>query len=167
MWVFLIVALAPLSIAQSYSVTDLGTLGGPQTQAFGMNDNGDVVGVSSTSTGARHAFLWTKAAGMQDLGTNGFLESWALGVNNSHEVVGYLVNSGATHGFRWTQSGGMKDLGSLGSNATIAQSVNGSGVIVGVSANTSFCPARLHVDEIIGNDESRNAGRAHQLGDWN
>ena len=57
MWLFPLVALTTVSIAQSYSVTDLGTLGGSQTQAFGMNDNGDVVGMSSTGTGARHAFL--------------------------------------------------------------------------------------------------------------
>jgi probable HAF family extracellular repeat protein len=48
---------------------DLGSLGGANCQAFGINDSGEVVGGSLIATGASHAFLWTQSGGMQDLGT--------------------------------------------------------------------------------------------------
>ena len=48
---------------------DLGTLGGRDSWANGINDRGQVVGESLTASHERHAFLWGAAAGMQDLGT--------------------------------------------------------------------------------------------------
>ncbi len=44
-----------------YTVTDLGTLsGGSISQAFGINDTGQVVGYALTSSGSAHAFLWQR-----------------------------------------------------------------------------------------------------------
>lgn len=43
---------------------NLGTLGAFDSQAFGINDATQVVGVAGP-----HAFLWTPARGMEDLGT--------------------------------------------------------------------------------------------------
>ncbi len=39
-------------------MTDLGTLGGDYSRAYGINDNGLIVGDSYTSTGYSHAFLY-------------------------------------------------------------------------------------------------------------
>lgn len=47
---------------------DIGTLGGAESYAFGINDAGTVVGVSLTAGGISHAFSWTQAQGMVDLG---------------------------------------------------------------------------------------------------
>src|SRR6266545_1319999 len=52
-----------------YTVTDIGTLGGTFTQAFRINEAGQVIGGSTTSSGDLHAFLWTQERGMIDLGT--------------------------------------------------------------------------------------------------
>lgn len=39
-------------------VTDLGTLGGFNSRAMGINDPGQVVGNGDTAGGNLHAFLW-------------------------------------------------------------------------------------------------------------
>src|SRR5262245_45113186 len=52
----------------SYTVTDLGTLGGKGSVACGINSRGQVVGFSSIATGQLHAFLWSHGV-MTDLGT--------------------------------------------------------------------------------------------------
>lgn len=49
------------------SRTNLGTLpGGDYSRAFGINNLGQVVGTSTSSSGT-HAFLWTSSVGMLDL----------------------------------------------------------------------------------------------------
>src|SRR6266545_6970577 len=79
------------------TVIDLGTFPGAspsQSQAFGVNDNGYIVGFSYTASGVAHAFLWTPAAPlattgtMTDLGTLGGLHSSALAVNLNLQIAG-------------------------------------------------------------------------------
>ncbi len=71
-----------------YVIDELGTLGGSESEAFGMNDNGMVVGVSDTASGAEHAFVYGNNV-MKDLGSlPGQQSSRALDVNNLGWVVG-------------------------------------------------------------------------------
>src|SRR2546429_137324 len=67
----------------SYSITDLGTLGGVSNVANGINSSGHVVGRSND-----HAFLWDSVNRIQDLGTLGGFQSEAFGINASDHVVG-------------------------------------------------------------------------------
>ena len=63
-WAAMALILAPLAGAQSYTVTDLGTLpGGTSSGATAINDHGSVVG-SADASGVEHAFLWTSSSGM-------------------------------------------------------------------------------------------------------
>lgn len=118
--------------AQTYSITDLGTLGGTSSQALGINNLGEIVGWAYTSTGIQHAFAWSGGV-LSDIGTLGGTTSTATGVNDNGQIVGYSdTTSGTTHGF--ANSGGtMTDLGTLGGNRSFAYGINNSGQITGWS----------------------------------
>jgi len=60
-----------------FPIIDLGTLGGNSSSATDVNARGQVVGLSETESGERHAFLWTTDDGMIDLGTLGGSSSTA------------------------------------------------------------------------------------------
>ena len=46
-------------IWENGKLTDLGTLGGAESDAVAVNARNQIVGVSNTRRGARHAVLWT------------------------------------------------------------------------------------------------------------
>jgi probable HAF family extracellular repeat protein len=123
-----------------YSYQDLGHLGGSYAYPSEINNSGQIVGNSITTTGDEHAFLWTASSGMQDLGTLGgnFARSRAIGINSSGQIVGVSTNStGAEHAFLWTASSGMQNLGTLGGNLAAAFAISSSGQIVGCSATST------------------------------
>lgn len=123
-------------LAQSYSIVDLGTLGGSTSQVSAINAYGQVVGYSAIAGDvATHAFLYGNT-GMLDLGTLGGRDSFAQGINRSGRVVGVSDASGRERAF--TYSGGlMNDLGSLAPGSwTKAFDINDLGQIVGYSAVT-------------------------------
>ncbi len=102
------------------TVTDLGNLGGKTGQAGGniayaINDQGQVVGVSDLPGDTTfHAFVWTRATGMQDLGTlSGDVASLSLGINQTGSIVGASLDSNFNpRAFLWND-GVMTDLNTL------------------------------------------------------
>lgn len=96
----------------SYTIIDLGTLGGNASSAAAINNNGDVVGDSYTSASIPHAFLDTSGA-TTDLGTLGGSQSFATDINDSGQIVGgsQVVSSTLSHPFLY-QSGVMVDIAS-------------------------------------------------------
>jgi probable HAF family extracellular repeat protein len=132
----------------SWSITDIGTLGGSISQAFGINDSGQVVGSSTTSEGNSHAFVYSNGQ-IADIGTLGGASSTAYSINNSGQIVGSSLTApgtnGAIFGTAFLYSGGqMTDLGVLGGNASIAFSINNLGQVVGqstVGPGNQFVPA--------------------------
>ncbi|MGH9634645.1 MAG: hypothetical protein ACRD72_07410, partial [Candidatus Angelobacter sp.] len=53
--------------AQTYTVTDLGTLRAGSARIHGVNESGQAVGGSGHPHGAEtHAFFWQKQGGMRD-----------------------------------------------------------------------------------------------------
>jgi probable HAF family extracellular repeat protein len=131
----------------SFALIDLGTLGGGSSQAFAINDAGQVVGVSMTAGGAQHPFSWTATGGMIDLGTLSRRHGEAHAVNEAGQVVGFIytdlggssipstprASESDVRAFSWTAAGGMIDLGTLGGTFSSARAVNDAGQVVGFS----------------------------------
>ena len=128
-------------------LTDLGTLGGSGhgsgNIALDINQQGEIVGNSDLPGDATgHAFLWTKAKGMQDLGTlPGDVTSAGISINDSSEVVGVSLDASFNlHPYHW-QDGQMQDLNGLVANETslsliLACSINDRGEITGLAIDT-------------------------------
>jgi len=124
--------------AQTYTVTDLGTLHAGSARVHGVNEAGQAVGASGHPHGAdTHAFFWQKQGGIRDLGTlPGGDYSAAYAINDSGLVVGTSNTATSTHAFSWTQAKGLTDLGTLpGTNASSALAINNQGQIVGSSGD--------------------------------
>lgn len=86
-----LLSLATPAVAYAWTIQDLGDLaGGPSfSEAYGLNDAGDVVGYGTTGA-ANEAFIWTSAKGMRPLArSRGFSSCSANGINNGGLVAGY------------------------------------------------------------------------------
>lgn len=162
---FAVLAISTQTIAQGqqghkaerfprYRVTDLGTLGGTFSQAFGINNKGHVGGGASLSTGNEHAFLWRRGH-MLDLGTLGGPNSAASGPNDSDEVpiisdtskvdpFGEDYCGFGTHlvclGAVWKQ-GVVTPLPTLGGNNAQTTTGNNRGQVVGFAENADPDPS--------------------------
>lgn len=111
-------------------IQDLGTLGGPGGQAFGINNSGQIVGYASDLPGQRdatQAFLFSNGV-MHRLSLDTFESSAAYAINASGQVVGeegYVA-------FLYS-NGNMHLLGTLGGTTSVAYGINSAGNVVGNS----------------------------------
>lgn len=117
----------------TYTIINLGSLGGNYSAAYSINDLGQVVGATETASGEYHAFLWENSV-MTDLGTLGGQVSVAYDINNRQQIVGSSYTAGAEdHAFLW-ENGAWLDLGvPLGGVFSYASAINDWGQIVGSS----------------------------------
>lgn len=110
-----------------YSVADLGSLGGPSTVAFGINNSGTAVGWADSPSGDPSAFAAPVGGSMQKLpGLPGSTDSDAYAINSQGTIVGTSYIDGQAHGAVWNGSQ-VTDLGT----GVFAMGVNDPGVIVG------------------------------------
>ena len=124
----------------TYTVTDLGTLGGASSYAFGLNDVGQVVGVAKLANLQEHAFVWDNGV-MTDLDPNGMVFGGRASSANSINEAGQIVGSGFTpwHAVLW-QDGKMINLNIFGGQHSAAGSINNSGQVVG----GAYTPDSVH-----------------------
>lgn len=116
---------------------DLGTLGGTIGTPNGLNNLGQVTGLSDLSGDqTAHPFLWSGEEGrMRDLGTLGGSFGMAEAINDADEVIGVTTTTGdvAFHAFFWKR-GVMRDLGTVGGfDCSDAHAINSKGQVVGDS----------------------------------
>jgi probable HAF family extracellular repeat protein len=114
---------------------DLGTVGTyAQTEAYGINDNGWVVGLATGAGGGfGHAFLYANSV-MLDIGASlpGFYTK-ATGINNAGHIVGWArpETGGGTYSFLYVNETTATPLGTLGRNNCYATGLNNVGQVVG------------------------------------
>lgn len=112
------------------SPTDLGSTGGGRSEAYGINDNGIIVGWSYNVDDDPHGFVWDGVS-MQELGTLGGQESEAVGINISGLIVGSTIASDE-HRYAVIFDGeNIISLGTLGGTSSSATAVNDAGLICG------------------------------------
>ena len=90
-----------------YVLIPLGTLGGQESIANALNDNGDIVGRSFNADEEERAMLWTEDLGMIDLNTriapeSGWVLTEAWDINNAGQIVGEGLLDGEQRAFRLT-----------------------------------------------------------------
>jgi len=126
-----------------YAVTALGTFGGPNSEAWSINNAAQIVGRADLTPDAggsvyHHAFLWD-AGVMTDLGTIPpgcdplSSNSWAFDINDAGQVVGETCSNSRTRAFL-RSNGVMLDLGTLGGTGSGARGINNAGDVVGAAA---------------------------------
>lgn len=119
------------------TTTSLGTLGGAQSSAYGVNTAGTVVGYATNSVnGTFRPFVYSGGT-MTNLGSlGGSGEGIAYDINDSGVIVGYSKNaSGYSTAFSYV-NGTMTSLGQLNSGRnSVANAINASGTIVGFAVN--------------------------------
>lgn len=170
---FLLVSLCRAEVR--YTVTDLGTLGGTNSYAMGINDNGQVVGGSyltgnptydagfPSESPITHAFLYDGTT-MHDLGTLGGNSSTSYDINNNGQVVGasFITDGSAMHAFLY-EGTTMEDLGTLGGSNSWAYGINNYGQVVGSSKTDGGVQHAFLYDGATMEDLGTLAGGTHSV----
>ncbi len=134
------------AFSAEYIFTDLGNFGVQFSQAFNINNSGEVVGYSVKLGNYQNAFLYN-TLGLQNLGSlsgpNGL--SYGNSINNSSQVVGESSSlpDGNLHAFLYS-NGSMQDLGTLGGASSGAYDINNNGQVVGYSGTNVGAHAFLY-----------------------
>lgn len=124
------------------SVTELPTLGGPRSVAFGINDQGWIVGVSEDSRQQAKGFIYKNGvmSQLEDLYPNRYdATSYPKAINNSGVIVG-SSNGSAVY---WNSAGVVTPLtNSFGGIGVNAEAINDAGQIVGYANYAT--PSPIH-----------------------
>ena len=130
---------------------DLGTLGGADTSLSGINESGQVAGVSYVNSNpppdpdlcgfpiTTHPFFWQDGK-MVDIGTLGGTCGSTATINNRGQVAGFSNLPGTSnlpgdyviHPFLW--DGKLTDLGTFGGTFGLANWLNDAGEVTGVAS---------------------------------
>jgi len=130
--------------AESYYVKDLGTLGGNTSQAYALNNSGQVVGFSNISNNVyAHAVLFSGTGSNNvDLDSQGSVSyvGEARGINDSGQIIGWAYTSSGRYEATLFTASGKVILGDLCNSPTAseAQAINGAGTVIGYADDCFF-----------------------------
>ena len=139
---------------------DLGTFGGSESAAYGINESGDVVGRADLPDGGLHPFLW-RGDGLIDLGDLGRASAGAKALNDLTQVVGASGGSAfrGSRAFLW-DDGLIVNLGSFPDDRdSHAQDINDSGLVVGDAFQLGMQVAVVWEDREIRSIHNSQIGR--------
>ncbi|NUM54301.1 MAG: PKD domain-containing protein [Candidatus Hydrogenedentes bacterium] len=128
------------STLDTWTIQDLGTLGGATTYAFSINEDSQVTGYSYPFVAAnwRHAMLWESGSPLEDIHDSTDKHSYGFSINAAAtvQIAGYTQVEDFDEDFTafvWDATNGMQDLGTLGGTSAQAWGINDSGVVAGQS----------------------------------
>jgi len=118
--------------------TNIDVPGAAGSAAWGINDNGDVVGrYYDPAAGRDHGFLLHNGT-YTIIDPPGTTETFALGINNLGQIVGYYVDTAGTeHGFLFS-NGTYTTIDFPGSTLTNVEKTNNFGTAVGSYLDANF-----------------------------
>ena len=123
-------------------VTDLGTLGGEQSIAFAVNESDQVVGLSWTTNGSSHSFLYSNGEmiDLYPLNSQDLITAGPTSINNLGQVAsGAISSDGVYYPVVYdSRTGELATQGSLGGVTSngfsgVATAINNFGQAVGYS----------------------------------
>jgi hypothetical protein len=156
-----------------YVAVDLGTLPGHGfTIAFGINNNGVVVGQS-----AGVPFRWTRHGGMEQLAGFDGPRGAAMAINNKGAIAGWTIEGSRQRATRWDVAGQpyLLEMPALSYHSE-ARGINDNGDIIGTAFEVTglywpaagglvrVCPQHLEVDLIDVNNRGQVVGQ--RWGAW-
>jgi probable HAF family extracellular repeat protein len=125
---FVLLVASPLCGAPSYSIVNLGGLGGSRSEAFAINSHGAVAGVSQTSDRRSDSPVMHDGTRLQSLDRR---SGQASGINDAGTVVGTTFDrSGHARATSWG-SDGERLLPTFGGSDSYALAINNMGNIAG------------------------------------
>ena len=109
-----------------YEAVNLGTLGGANGSARGINNDGVIIGVAQTSDGSNHYFLWQNGV-MRDLDSGG-VDFQAGQINDQGVIAGTGSVGGTPYAMTWNH-GTLQALGPV---------ARGTGVLLNQSGDVAW-----------------------------
>ena len=134
-------ALSANLLAQNYTVTDLGSLDGTSSVAYGINSSGQVVGYATSGSNSLPVLFSGNGTGIVILGNTA---GTARAINDGGQIVGMESNGTVSEPVLFSGSGSNNtSLGGLpgGTGEGTALAINNSQQIVGSSYTSSSSPA--------------------------
>ena len=153
---------SPASAAPRFVATRIDPFpGGHFSQGYGINEAGDVTGVSDSADGNTHAFVYTGSSISAFPAVPAARHTFGQAINDAGQVAGYYIsNPFSIHAFLVTNAS-MTDLGTLGTRLSWGNAVNASGQVAGTFGGPDV-HAFLYSDGLM--HEPRHAWRTGQPG---